>query len=51
MKIIRIQLDRVEEALLLEVQKINPEYKDLRQVLLNQIRLEYSRKAKGKRQQ
>ena len=41
MKTYRIQLDPVEEAMLREVQKVLPDYKDLRRVLINQINQAY----------
>jgi hypothetical protein len=50
MKTIRIQLDPVEEAMLLEVQKINRDFRDLKVIVANQIRQEYAKVAKGKRQ-
>lgn len=48
MKTIRIHLTPVEEAMLLEVQKSNRDYKDLQALVLTQIREEYARTPKGK---
>ena len=41
MKTITIRLPDVEAAMLLEVQKRNKEFKDLQQLLIQQIRQEY----------
>jgi len=43
MKMIRIHLQPVEEAMLLEVQKKNQMYKNLETLLLEQIRQEYQK--------
>lgn len=43
MKTIRIHLQGVEEAMLLEVQKRNQRFRDLEGMLLEQIRQEYQR--------
>jgi hypothetical protein len=43
MKTIRIHLQGVEEAMLLEVQKRNQRFRDLEALLVEQIRQEYQR--------
>lgn len=43
MKTIRIHLQGVEEAMLLEVQKRNQRFRNLEALLLEQIRQEYQR--------
>ena len=43
MKIITIRLPDVEAAMLTEVQKRNKAFKDLQQILLQQIRQEYQK--------
>ncbi len=43
MKTIRIHLQGVEEAMLVEVQKRNQRFRDLQAVLLEQIRQEYQK--------
>ncbi len=48
MKTIRIHLTPVEEAMLMEVQKSNRNYKHLQGLVLNQIREEYAKTPKGK---
>mgnify|MGYP006292441105 CR=1 FL=1 len=48
MKTIRIYLDSVEEAMLLEVQKINRDFRDLKVIVANQIRQEYEKISKGR---
>ncbi len=48
MKTIRIHLHPVEEAMLVEVQKVNRRYRDLEALLLGQIREEYAKTSKGK---
>ena len=41
MKTISIQLPDVEAAMLVEVQKLNKDYRDLRGLLMRQIQQEY----------
>lgn len=48
MKTIIICLPDVEAAMLVEVQKVNRQYKDLQKVLLNQIHQEYAKTPAGK---
>lgn len=48
MKTIRIHLTPVEEAMLVEVQKSNRNYKDLEGLVLSQIREEYAKTPKGR---
>lgn len=48
MKTIRIHLHPVEEAMLVEVQKVNRRYRDLETLLHGQIREEYAKTPKGK---
>ncbi len=48
MKTIRIHLHPVEQAMLLEVQRVNRRYRDLETLLLGQIREEYAKTPKGK---
>jgi hypothetical protein len=48
MKTIRIHLHPVEEAMLLEVQKVNRRYRDLETLVLGQIREEYAKTPNGK---
>ena len=48
MKTIRIHLHPVEEAMLIEVQKVNRRFKDLDALLLRQIREEYAKTPKGR---
>jgi hypothetical protein len=43
MKTIRIHIQSVEEAMLLEVQKKNQRFKNLETLLLEQIRQEYQK--------
>jgi uncharacterized pyridoxamine 5'-phosphate oxidase family protein len=43
MKTIRIHLQSVEEAMLAEVQKKNPRFRNLEALLLEQIHQEYSK--------
>jgi hypothetical protein len=43
MKTITIRLPDVEAAMLVEVQKRNKEFKDLQQLLIQQIRQEYQK--------
>jgi hypothetical protein len=47
-KTIRIHLDPVEEAMLVEIQKVNRRYRDLETLLLGQIREEYAKTPKGR---
>jgi hypothetical protein len=48
MKTIRVHLGPVEEAMLLEVQKVNRDYRDLQSLLLSQIQQEYAKLPKSK---
>jgi len=47
MKTIAIRLPDVEAAMLVEVQKRNKEFKDLQQLLIQQIRQEYQKISGG----
>jgi hypothetical protein len=47
MKTITIRLPDVEAAMLLEVQKRNKAFKDLQQLLIQQIRQEYQKISAG----
>ena len=47
MKAITIRLPDVEAAMLLEVQKGNKAFKDLQQLLIQQIRQEYQKSSGG----
>ena len=47
MKTITIRLSAVEAAMLLEVQKVNKAFKDLQQLLIQQIRQEYQKTSGG----
>lgn len=47
MKTIAIRLPDVEAAMLLEVQKRNKAFKDLQQLLIQQIRQEYQKSSGG----
>jgi hypothetical protein len=49
MKTIRIQLDPVEEAMLIEVQKVNHDYRDLKKIVSDQIRQGYAKISKKNR--
>ncbi len=49
MKIIRIQLDAVDEAMLIEVQKVNHDYRDLKKIVSDQIRQGYAKISKKNR--
>jgi len=48
MKTITIRLPDVEAAMLVEVQKGNKSFKDLQQLLIQQIRQEYAKTPTGK---
>ena len=48
MKIITIRLPDVEAAMLGEVQNRNKEFKDLQQLMIQQIRQEYAKTPAGK---
>jgi hypothetical protein len=48
MKTIAIRLPDVEAAMLVEVQKVNRAYRDLRALLINQIQQEYAKTPKGR---
>ena len=48
MKTITIRLPDVEAAMLLEVQKVKKEYRDLQGLLINQIQQEYAKTPKGR---
>ena len=48
MKTIRIHLHPVEEAMLIEVQKVNRRFRDIETLLLGQIREEYAKTPKGR---
>jgi len=48
MKTIRVQLHPVEEAMLIEVQKVNRRFRDIETLLLGQIREEYAKTPKGR---
>jgi hypothetical protein len=47
MKIVTIRLPDVEAAMLVEVQKKNKAFKDLQQLLIQQIRQEYHKTSGG----
>ena len=47
MKTITIRLPDVEAAMLVEVQKSNKAFKDLQQLLIQQIRQEYQKSSGG----
>jgi hypothetical protein len=47
MKIITIRLPDVEVAMLVEVKKRNKEFRDMRQMLIQQIRREYQKTILG----
>ena len=48
MKTIRVHLHPVEEAMLIEVQKVNRRFRDIETLLLGQIREEYAKTPKGR---
>ena len=48
MKTIIIRLPDVEAAMLVEVQKVNKDYRDLQGLLINQIQTEYQKTPKGR---
>lgn len=48
MKTIRVHLNPVEEAMLIEVQKVNRRFRDIETLLLGQIREEYAKTPKGR---
>jgi hypothetical protein len=48
MKTIRIHLGPVGEAMLLEVQKVNRDYRDLQGLILSQIQQEYAKLPKSR---
>ena len=48
MKTIRVHLLPVEEAMLIEVQKVNRRFRDIETLLLGQIREEYAKTPKGR---
>ena len=48
MKTITIRLPDVEAAMLLEVGKVNKAYRDLQDLLINQIQTEYQKTPKGR---
>jgi len=47
MKTITIRLPDVDAVMLVEVQKRNKDFRDLQQLLINQIKQEYGKRAKG----
>jgi hypothetical protein len=47
MKTITIRLPDVEAAMLVEVQKVKKEYRDLQGLLISQIQQEYQKSSKG----
>ena len=48
MKTITIRLPDVEAAMLVEVQKVNKDYRDLQGLLISQIQQEYAKAPKGR---
>ena len=48
MKTIIIRLPDVEAAMLVEVQKVNKDYRDLQGLLISQIQAEYQKTPKGR---
>ena len=48
MKTITIRLPDVEAAMLVEVQKVNRDYRDLQGLLISQIQQEYAKTPKGR---